>query len=368
MKKILNIYLLSVLCICLAGCSDDDDVEAGLKVLKSDVAFSSIQGSGSIEVAGEGQVTAISDESWCKVTVSGNIVKVDVTDNNDILGRTAIVTITASNGTAMVGVTQEGLKFSVPVSNLKFKYDGSTSEILVDNTNNLDYEVNLSDESWLHFAIEGNKIIFTADETTTISPRTVSVSIKYTLPGGEPGNERSRTIEVPAVQDVLSYKNLLGTWNFKFNYGLFGLSTRNRNITISQKEDGKSYYFEEFPLSVITGGWNPATEKVELLYNEEDNSIIIYAGQYLGISNSPNYTYICMNIGGSIAWDSSIQMQAVPTYVNNKLTYTFADNGSGGADNVTGVTTYRFSAQPPTVSGAVSAEISTMINLILTKQ
>ena len=53
------------------SCSDDDDsAVASLQVIKSDVSFTAIATTGTIEVQSNSAITAVSNQDWCTVLLT----------------------------------------------------------------------------------------------------------------------------------------------------------------------------------------------------------------------------------------------------------------------------------------------------------
>ena len=78
MKKINILWMLIGCLFLVTSCSDDDDSSAvaSLQVIKSDVSFTAIATTGTIEVQSTSAITAVSNQDWCTVTVNGNVVTV----------------------------------------------------------------------------------------------------------------------------------------------------------------------------------------------------------------------------------------------------------------------------------------------------
>ena len=94
----------------VTSCSDDDDsAVASLQVIKSDVSFTAIATTGTIEVQSTSAITAVSNQDWCTVTVNGNVVTVAVPTYTGLVGRNAVVEISnALDGKVRVPVSQAG--------------------------------------------------------------------------------------------------------------------------------------------------------------------------------------------------------------------------------------------------------------------
>ena len=68
MKNILNLYLIIFCLFFVAGCSSDDDAATvKLTIIKSDLDMKASGGTGTVEFAATGTVTATVNADWCQV-------------------------------------------------------------------------------------------------------------------------------------------------------------------------------------------------------------------------------------------------------------------------------------------------------------
>ena len=68
MKNILNLYLIIFCLFFVAGCSlDDDAATVKLTIIKSDLDMKASGGTGTVEFAATGTVTATVNADWCQV-------------------------------------------------------------------------------------------------------------------------------------------------------------------------------------------------------------------------------------------------------------------------------------------------------------
>ena len=139
MKKINILWMLIGCLFLVTSCSDDDDsAVASLQVIKSDVSFTAIATTGTIEVQSNSAITAVSNQDWCTVTVNGNVVTVAVPTYTGLVGRNAVVEISNTldskvrvpvsqaggvwyvNGDDLYGLSDEESTITIPV---KSDYD-----------------------------------------------------------------------------------------------------------------------------------------------------------------------------------------------------------------------------------------------------
>lgn len=120
MKKIINILIASVCVLGIVSCSDDTENpyerNSQLKVVSSSVIFDAPASTGSVVVSSEAPVTARLNSSWATATVDGSVVNVSVKENDDLDGRSAILTIFSGTDSVNVTVQQSGLVFQLSAS------------------------------------------------------------------------------------------------------------------------------------------------------------------------------------------------------------------------------------------------------------
>jgi hypothetical protein len=166
MKNIFYIMIL-ITAVLWSGCEKEsfrDFSETQVQVKKSNVTFSAQGGTGTIEVAAsETPVSATSDQSWCKASVSGNIITVSVESNIDRSGRTALITLKA----------QDKINF-VPVSQAPVYLHLDSYETVVFSGNGSDYSIAykcdvelpvtvVKDVPWISYTVANNTITLKAE-------------------------------------------------------------------------------------------------------------------------------------------------------------------------------------------------------------
>lgn len=110
MNKISNILIAVVLLVLYAGCSDSDDTSSvsALTVVKSDVEYPSEGGSGTILLKTTQAFEAVSNASWCTISVSETTINLTISPNLNVGARNALIVISAGNEKCQVNITQMG--------------------------------------------------------------------------------------------------------------------------------------------------------------------------------------------------------------------------------------------------------------------
>ena len=178
MKKLLNISVILLFGIFAAGsCTDDKTTEdtASACIEKSDSSFGVDGGTGTILVSAKGNITATSDMDWCKVSVDGKTVNLTVTVNEEIMGRTALVSIHADGQTLCVPVSQKGVVFYVSVNELTYPLSGGSQDVQIKS--NMQYSIHIPDNvTWVRYIFVENDVRITA--TAATAQRSTKVEIR----------------------------------------------------------------------------------------------------------------------------------------------------------------------------------------------
>ncbi|MDO5419533.1 MAG: BACON domain-containing carbohydrate-binding protein [Bacteroides sp.] len=149
MKRIYTMLLFVGCLLVAAACSDDEEksVESTLKVIESNVKFGAKAASGIIEVEGLGEIKASSSESWCTVSVSGNVITVQVSALRERESRSALVTVSDNLSSVEVPVHQKGVAWGVGGQDA-YLFDASGKVIVLPFVATCEYEATASD-SWI---------------------------------------------------------------------------------------------------------------------------------------------------------------------------------------------------------------------------
>lgn len=318
MKKL---FILILFGIYLAGCDDDNNEPLEFSIVSSDVNIPAGGGEGTIKVSAFNDFSAVSDEEWCTVAVSANVVTVSVPSNGELVNRTTMITINSGDKTLKVPVTQAGSVFSVGAKKLVISRSGGTGQVAV--TTNLDFNVSVEDE-WVTYSVDDGVLTFTAQPNTETGARHTFATI----------NSGNFNAQVEIIQ--ISYSDLLGDWNLAY----LDDEGNPAAAMISLNEDVAGASF------TMTG--LPADLTIRLLYN--NGNLTIENGQFLGMY-SGYFLYLCAWNGSTLTWDSSVQYEAAVS-LGNGWSYSFADNGTW-TETVNGFLIAAFSADPPASAGYV---------------
>ncbi len=333
MKTIFRIFLMGF-CIYLTGCSDDSDSPAEFRVIRSDVKIPVSGGEGTIEVSPSGNISATSDQEWCTVSISDHMVTVNVSANEDVLNRTALITISSGAERLFVPVTQAGAIFSLEGKKLLMPRAGGTQQVKV--TTNLDMNISVEDE-WLTCVREGQAIFFTAAPNAEVNARQTVVTI----------TAGKFTTQIEVVQ--ISYADLPGNWNLSYVDAEGNPATAL--VTLAEDEEGSSFWMTGLPNGL----------SIKVLYDQ--GNLIIEGGQYVG-RFSAYYLYLCLWNGSMLTVSSDVQY-AAPAGFNGGWSYVFSDNGTWTA-TVEGFLIGAFSEASPSGSN-YAGYLLIMDHLVLTK-
>ncbi len=341
MKNIFRVTVLLLLSVWIIGCSDDaDDVKPS--VIKSDVNFTAEGGKGTIEVSAQNNITASSDNDWCVVNVTGAIVEVTVTANENPLGRTALVTLQAGSETLSVPVTQAGMLLLLDTDELSVFFAGGEGEVTV-TKNLLPFHVAVADD-WVTYSVDGNKIIFTVEPS--VIPRVTYASVTSDI--------LTRYVE---IYQGPSYSDLLGNWVMTYTVGG---SNYNIPVKLLQKTAGTTYTLSGIPIN------SQYTANLQVTFNPLSGNLAIAAGQYIGNLGSEYYTFCLFSSQGNLSWDTTAQYEAMIDLSQPVFRYRFADNGTWPDNTVMGFSPETFYTEKPSMLSHWGAYYQ-YINVVLTK-
>lgn len=347
MRKILNIILITTFGLLIAGCSDDNDnSESSLKVIKStDTSFDATGGQATIEVSSSTAIEVSANQEWCTTSINGTTITLTVSENYDLEGRNALITISSGGETTQVSISQLGTIFNTDVSELSFNVSESGEAKITILANSFPLELIPSD-SWIKAKLENNTIIINVD--ATVAPRQGVLTIKC-------GN---RTIDISINQTVLKYNDLIGDWILTCTK-MSGNTPVTASVKISKNEEGKSYILS-----------NVGSLGIPCVLNfDAQTSEISLAPQYINKYGTYEiYLTIINPYAGRITWDSTITYAAkVEASSSGKLVYKFYDNGSWANNRVAAIGVTAFSAKIEN-EGEYLGNFDSLVNLVLTKQ
>lgn len=169
MKKFLNILLVSLTIIAFSSCKDDVDnpysTKSNISVIETNVAFQAKASKGYVKIKADGPITATVASKWCKAVVSGDSVAVTADENDDLNGRSSLLTIKSGTDSVNVTIQQSGLIFQLSAgSSLSVGDDNSTFQYYMKH--NVDVNI-MSAPDWakIETATDSLKINVAANNT-----------------------------------------------------------------------------------------------------------------------------------------------------------------------------------------------------------
>ena len=227
MKNILNLYLIIFCLFFVAGCSSDDDAATvKLTIIKSDLDTKASGGTGTVEFAATGTVTATVNADWCQVIeVADHKVSISVDANTGYPGRSAQIVLTDGVSTQQATILQEGAIW-------KYNRD-ATYFTLTDAA------------EWLSYEMTSDGFKFIATENLTGKIRSAIVKVTTGI----------REIEYALLQYDID--DLLGQWTgvVKVVATAFGINqvlSLEENTQIVKNPGGNGYIFQ-LPMTRLLG-------------------------------------------------------------------------------------------------------------------
>jgi hypothetical protein len=282
MKKInilLSIFVFALFC---GGCENKDEypgfAETQLIVKSADVAFLAAAGSGTIVVSEiTGTLSAASDQAWCKTSVSGNTVTVNVDANNSISGRTALITLRAGERENYVPVTQKGAVLTLATTSVDV--DGKGGQVRIAFEADVTVTSITSPDTWITGAVEGQELALQLSANPSYTEtRTGRISLHLAN-----GALYDRIITITQAKNYLTYEELdyehfLGEYTMSYST-TYSSTTASRSATVSlvQAIEGETYYLKGV-LSAADEALGNITVK---FVNDGDGKGIILLGQIM---------------------------------------------------------------------------------------
>lgn len=313
MKKVINIFLF-ILCFTVIGCHDDDPISSDFIIIKSDLNLKAIGGEATIHIQATGEVKAISDVEWCKVTeVTTESIKLSVLENRDYPGRTAQVVITNGNQTKQVTLIQEGAILTYNKSEQIQSTNNKATVLPITLTSSFPIQVVIPEKNknWLSF-----------------TPSTDAKGGNFIVAANNTGKARGSDVTITSGERTLSYQilqydaeNFVGNW--KGTYVSQGSQYSLPEISISAADDNGVY--------TISGLYKTSVYnyKVQATYR---NNMFVVTGQEVGTyvsSMLPLNVYFCIvdNIGFP-SWTAADSIGLIPVFLSDgSFVLAFADNG-----------------------------------------
>lgn len=140
MKKIPIIFSALLTVFMVSSCKDDEinpySLGKTISVVSQSVIFDAPAATGTVVVASDGgSITASADAPWATVSVSGNTVNVSVTENDNINGRSSLLTIKNGSDSVNVTIQQRGFVFRLDAGSITADDDAQEKSFgLIHNT------------------------------------------------------------------------------------------------------------------------------------------------------------------------------------------------------------------------------------------
>jgi hypothetical protein len=210
MKKVNILFTAFAL---LFGCNSTeymDFTDTQIKIENADAQFTAAGGRREFLVNVSGNYTATSDKDWCRATVSGNTITMDVEPNPNISGRTALLTIRSGNRFNYIPVTQTSA--TITLDNYLYTVYEQEDTIFVKYECDFPVAV-LSPPEWIKASVNtGKKEIQFIVEAEDRYPRTATIQIY-----ADGGNNTVLAIrEITVRQNFLSYDDFLGPYTMQY--------------------------------------------------------------------------------------------------------------------------------------------------------
>jgi hypothetical protein len=227
MKKAINIIAVFTL-FALCGCENETYrpfEDSQVKIEQSDITFAAQGGAGSVVVE-TSDFTASVDQSWCKLSTSGNTITITVEPNISIYVRSANITIRSGSKTNFVPVTQTGIYLHLD-NYETISILGSGGTVSFPYTCEVPVSVS-TDVPWLIAKVEGGQIVVEAEQnpnfldsrkgSLTLTAGDNLFSLQRAVEQGELITSLEPDPEVDAISNFLNLKNNGSSSRYKVTY------------------------------------------------------------------------------------------------------------------------------------------------------
>lgn len=236
MKKLLNIAVLLALVVSIAGCRDAGyDVKPlpTFEIVDAEVSFPASGGEGTIaiELLKSGTPTVSVEKDWCKATLSGNKVIINVEPNKESQSRETALTIEMKGYTRTFGIFQNGIYYYIgeDFGQLGCRKD---DELRIPLT--IEGEMTLGVDTcskWVDARIDGNDLVIKALTNNDLAPRSGFVTLEAGV--------QKKTVNFTQTEFPLEYDAFLGDWKFTY-YATYNGNYTEKDVSFVVKEEGKS--------------------------------------------------------------------------------------------------------------------------------
>lgn len=321
MNKIISFFVLALGMVLAAGCSDDtiDNPYAktsSIVVDSADVIFQAAPSTGSITVTAPNGITDVkTSSSWCTAEVSGNVVKINVAQNNSYEGRSSMVTIYSGQDYTEVNVQQLGfilqLESGSADNSIKVNTDDAQS-LAFYMKHNTDVQFS-STADWLKTTVTDDSLKVSLDANTTGVPR--AAWLHYSS-----GNIKDSLL----VSQFDIKKDILG--DYKLYY--YSSGWKYYNVEMYEKSAGK------YALKFKTGSFANAGFEIPIYLREDYPGVYFNnldpVGKYTSKGTEYDVITMVMYLSGNSIYrtrDTELRADGVWNYEDGVSYFTFnSDN------------------------------------------
>lgn len=345
MKKIFGFMLVAVLMYTFTACSDDENEgkygsPSSVQITSANVLFEARASEGMITFTAPGDVTVRSSNAWCTTRLDGNTIYVNAETNDDLVNRSALITVKCGADSANVTVIQQGVLFRFANDVNEFAASSNDAQTLkIPFTTNVETSVT-SNCDWMHLTIaENDTLLINLDANTTGHVRTGTFTYKA---GGYVG-------EVPVSQ-------------FDFDDNIAG----NATVYYGKTKDAA---VEQSEATVITrnsitfGGYT-----VPVVFDDATMTFKLYAGNKIGTVEIREKKFDVVTVIGDdkyVMWSNTTSMSAKPVFneETGKTDIRFVDNGTFTGLVACAVLFYTFTEGESYTSSSANGSIAEFFNL-----
>ena len=310
MKDLLyRIVLVTAICMVLASCNDSDYNEKVNSIILTN-AETTIGAAGdakSFAVESPSTFTAKAVDSWLKVSVDSNKVKISADVNLSVSARNTIVVIKNDRDSTLVNVSQLGAVFDISAGGkIYFKDAGGSSKFVLKANLPATFETSAD---WITYSVDDKNITVTSTPNSTGDYRIGY--LKYHC-----GN---KTDSVRVVQGDAS--DLKGKWTISY----YDVDETGKNFTQLIRKATLTPYSngDSVKVAVI-----PGVVEIHCLFDK--GNLVMHAGDLVGtIDNNGATYYLCLAVVGNNNLYTSKQLisTAYPEIESDKMVFDFMDSG-----------------------------------------
>jgi hypothetical protein len=298
-----------------------DFTDTQIPIENADARFSAVGGQKEFTVDFSDNYTVHSDQSWCKASINGKTITVNVEPNRTVSGRTALLTLQSGKRSSSIPLTQT----SAVIALENYTYDVWTEKDTVYVQYECDFPVNIVPPSvdWIKGSAnhEKKELMFVVEEEKT-SPRTVTIRLY-----ADGGNNTVLTMkEIHIRQNFLSYDDFIGPYTMYYSkYAYISIATSSIDVSLVVGARGTSYFLK----GILT---DDDAGNIVVYYNESTGSLSMSGCKIRTAqnANSPDLWWAPYQKGGSsyyVTPTNAYGMISVNHDISQRLKFSFDDDG-----------------------------------------